>query len=227
MIEISLLLAFGFLLGMKHALDADHVVAVSTIVSKSKSIRKSSLIGAFWGLGHTTTLLIVGIAILALKLVIPQAMALSFEFLVGIMLVALGLVIVRKFILEKYHFHFHEHESSSHIHFHSHRRENNHSHMHRPFLIGLIHGLAGTAALSLLVLASVQTIYQGILYILIFGLGSITGMLIMSSAISLPIIFSSKFINLRKIELTAGLLSVLLGLVIISETYSWIYSVIY
>jgi sulfite exporter TauE/SafE len=213
----------GLILGVRHALDADHVVAVSTIVSKNKNLFKSSLLGAAWGLGHTSTLLLVGLVVLIFKLSIPTKIALSMEFAVGIVLVILGLSVTKEFFLDKIHLHPHEHKSSIHLHLHSHKARPNHSHEHqmkpehKTFIIGMIHGLAGSAALMLLVLTTVSTLYQGILYILIFGLGSILGMVVISTIISLPFTYTTaKFDELNyRLRLTAGFISILLGIAII------------
>lgn len=224
--SFAAILGLGLLLGMKHALDADHVVAVSTIVSayKRMSIRKlwrSSLIGAFWGLGHTLTLLLVGIAILIFKLTIPEEWALGFEFAVGAMLVILGLLVARRMIRERWHLHPHEHEGQTHLHWHSHKDITDHSHAHlkKSLLVGMVHGLAGSAALMLLVLATIKSVWQGILYILVFGVGSIGGMMFITTAISLPFLWAARLEKTqRAITALAGLASIALGLTIMYET---------
>ncbi len=207
------ILVLGFMLGLKHALDADHVVAVSAIVSENKNLKKSSLLGIFWGFGHTFTLLLVGLIVLIFKISIPQAVALSLEFLVGVVLVVLGLS-----VLQKVHLHYHLHEEGKHIHVHTHEHENSHSHEHKSFAVGMVHGLAGSGALMLLVLATIDTVAQGVFYILIFGFGSILGMLLISTAIGLPFAATANFENLNmKIRVIAGIISVLLGVAIIIE----------
>lgn len=217
------ILLVGLILGIRHALDADHVVAVSTIISKNKNLLKSSILGVAWGLGHTSTLLLVGLLVLIFKLSIPTKVALSIELAVGIVLVILGLSVVKEFFLDKMHLHCHRHESNAHLHLHSHKERSDHSHEHemksehKTFLVGMVHGLAGSAALMLLVLTTVSTPYQGVLYILIFGLGSILGMVAISTIISLPFAYTAtKFEALNyKIRLTAGFLSIFLGISII------------
>lgn len=212
------LLGLGFILGLKHALDADHVVAVSTIVSQTKSLKISSLFGALWGLGHTTTLLLVGLTILSLKLTIPDKIALSFEFLVGIVLVILGVDVLRKVVKEKLHLHGHRHDKIIHTHFHSHNHPFFHNHTHKSIAVGMVHGLAGSAALMLLVLATVKSVVQGLLYILVFGIGSILGMLIVSGIIGLPFLLTAKFDKIHNgIKISAGVISILLGSIIIYE----------
>lgn len=116
-------LVLGFALGIKHALDADHVVAVSTIVSKYRNPLKTTLVGVFWGIGHTTTLLLVGIAVIGFKLVIPDQLALSMEFLVGVVLFALGVQIVWQYLPKKKHIHIHDHVDKMHGHEHFHLRK--------------------------------------------------------------------------------------------------------
>jgi ABC-type nickel/cobalt efflux system permease component RcnA len=211
------ILGLGLLLGMKHALDADHVVAVSTIVTENRRLWRSALIGAFWGLGHTLTLLLVGIAILGLALTIPERVALSFEFAVGVMLVLLGLLVIRRMVRERWHLHAHEHQGQTHLHWHSHRDTAGHEHGHLPYkslLVGMVHGLAGSAALMLLVLATIKSVWEGILYILVFGAGSIGGMMLITTVIGLPFIWAARLERVhRVITAAAGLVSIGLGLV--------------
>ena len=211
------LLGFGFLLGIKHALDADHIAAVSTIVARNKSIKESSLLGMFWGFGHTIALLVMGLIILLLKITIPEKVALSFEIIVGIMLVILGISVMMQIIKDKIHIHKHKHRKDSHFHFHSHRYIKNHSHTHKSLYIGILHGLAGSAVLSLLVLSTINSIWLGLLYILIFGTGSILGMMLISSIISIPFMLIPARLENTKNALKAfsALISIFLGLSII------------
>jgi high-affinity nickel permease len=212
------LLGLGLLLGLKHALDADHVVAVSTIVSQTGSLKKSSFYGVIWGLGHTVTLLIAGGIILGFKLAMPDKMALGFEFLVGIVLVILGLDVIRRMIKEKIHVHAHDHSGISHTHFHSHGKRTTHSHAHKSFIVGMVHGLAGSAALTLLVLSTVKSVFQGLMYILVFGAGSIAGMFIVSTIIGLPFVLAAKFEKMHTlIGFLAGTISIVLGIMIMYE----------
>lgn len=221
--ETSLYAAFGLglILGIKHALDADHVIAVSTIVSEHRSLKWASLIGAFWGLGHTVTLFAVGLLVIGLRLTIPPRVALGLEFLVALMLVILGASILwRSFGPEKLHLHAHAHNPETHAHFHLHgSREEDHGHGHpfnsmrKPFLVGMVHGLAGSAALMLLVLTTIPSPLAGLAYILIFGFGSVGGMLILSSLVGLPFILTARrftALNLW-IRVVAGAASVAFG----------------
>ena len=226
--ELGLLaaLVLGILLGSKHSLDPDHVVAVSTIVSEYKNPLRSFWVGISWGLGHTTTLLIIGIVIIALRLTIPERMALLFEFTVGVMLVGLGIQVIYSFRKKKVHQHAHGHEEEAHHHFHSHLKNPEHVPEHhnthgigKPFLrrksyvIGLVHGVAGSAALTLLVLASIESPIAGLAYILLFGLGSVLSMGIMTVIIGLPFVISAgRLPNLnRTIQFAVGSLSILFG----------------
>ena len=215
------LLGFGFLLGIKHAFDADHIAALSAIVSKNEPIKSSSLLGMFWGFGHTISLLVVGLVILLLKISIPEKIVLSLEFIVGIMLVLLGINVVMAINKNKIHFHKHIHGKEEHIHVHSHKLKKNHAHEHttlyQSLSIGLIHGLAGSAAITLFVLTTIKSFWIGMIYMLTFGIGSMAGMIMVSSIISLPfIIISSKFKKIHKImDVSAGLISIVMGLSIL------------
>lgn len=219
-------LALGFVLGLKHALDPDHVVAVSTIVGESKSVKRSSLVGTFWGLGHTMSLLLAGIVVIALKVRISDRLALWMEFAVALMLVLLGLrAMIKPLRGWKIHVHRHTHDGSSHIHVHMHRpgEEQAHQHRHliglgaRPFFVGMVHGMAGSAALMILVLATIPSAVAGLLYIAVFGLGSVGGMLIMSSLISLPFVLTRKRFRVLSegLQVAVGLFSLSFGLFLV------------
>lgn len=219
-------LGLGVLLGIRHALDPDHVVAVSTVVSEDKNPFRSFWVGISWGLGHTTTLLIIGVVIIGLRLTIPDRLALLFEFLIGIMLVGLGLQVIYKFRRRKLHQHDHGHNQNAHQHYHSHDQEQSHPTRHhllpavgKPFLrkksylVGTAHGIAGSAAMTLLILASIESTLASMIYILVFGLGSVLSMGVMTILISFPFVISANRLpNLnRSIQLTVGTASVLFG----------------
>jgi len=222
--EQSLLAIFGLglLYGIQHATDADHLVAVSTIVSEHKSFKWASFIGAFWGLGHTTTLFLVGLVVIGLRVAIPPRLALGLEFLVALMLVLLGSRILwRSFGVEKIHLHSHAHNPETHSHFHvhdSHGQDHSHAHpfrsMRKPFIVGMVHGLAGSAALMLLVLTTIPSVAAGIVYIVVFGIGSVGGMLLLSGLIGLPFILTAQRFSRvnRWIQVAAGVASLLFGL---------------
>ncbi len=191
-------LLLGLVVGLKHAVEADHLAAVSTIVSERKSILSSSIVGFLWGLGHTMTLLIAGLAVILLHIRISERTALALEFCVGIMLIALGANVIRKLARgDKLHIHQHTHGGHQHAHFHTHDsvsvRHVTEQHTHhgfslnlRPLFVGMIHGLAGSAALMLLVLSTIQSPLVGLFYIFIFGFGSIGGMIAMSALVGVP-----------------------------------------
>lgn len=224
--EASLYAAFGLglILGIKHALDADHVIAVSTIVTEHRSFKWASLIGAFWGLGHTVTLFMVGLLVIGLRLTIPIRLALGLEFLVALMLVFLGASILwRSFRQQRLHTHTHAHNPETHIHFHVHERsEEDHSHSHpframrKPFFVGMVHGLAGSAALMLLVLTTIPSPLAGLAYIVIFGIGSVGGMLALSSMIAVPFVLTARRFTLlnRWIRILAGGTSIGFGFIL-------------
>ena len=217
------LLGLGLILGLRHALDPDHIAAVSTIVSESRSVRRSSLIGTFWGLGHTMSLLIAGVLVIALKVQISDRIALWMEFAVALMLIFLGLkATLRSLRGWKLHRHRHMHDGSTHSHLHLHREGDERAHRHRhliglgarPFFVGLVHGMAGSAALMILVLATIPSALAGLIYIAVFGIGSVGGMLIMSSLISLPFIFTRQRFNVlsQGLQVAVGLFSLGFGL---------------
>ncbi|MCK5635889.1 MAG: sulfite exporter TauE/SafE family protein [Thermoplasmatales archaeon] len=211
--NVLAILALGFALGLEHAFEPDHVVAVTSLISKEKNLKKASFLGAVWGLGHTTTLVIAGLIIITLKVTIPENIALSLEFLVGIVIVLLGIYVIWDLIKNKKHIHKHEHDDNTHIHFHSHKKRESHNHYHKSFAVGLIHGVAGSASLMLLVLSTMESVGIGITYILLFGIGSMVGMLIVGGLISLPFIFTSKrFTSLNKgIRYATGAFSIIFG----------------
>ena len=212
------LLSLGFILGLKHSLDADHVVALTAIISQVKSMKESSFFGMVWGIGHTATLFMVGLIILFFKLKIPDTLALYFEFIVGIVLVLLGLDVLRKVFRNKPHLHRHKHDKIIHTHFHSHGASTPHSHIHRSFIVGMVHGLAGSAALMLLVLTTVDSFFHGLTYILVFGAGSTLGMLMVGGIVGLPFLLTSRFENIyNNVRILAGTISIILGLIIMYE----------
>lgn len=198
MIEPSFLtlLSLGFLLGLRHALDSDHVAAVSTVLTQRPSLKASGLIGFSWGIGHTLILLLVGLIVLWFRVPVPELLAHVAEGAVGVMLVVLGGLLGVKLIKERWHVHQHDHNGSRHVHLHSHAVVVDHGHLHwwresvRPLCIGMAHGLAGSAALLLLVVSSARTVMEGLVYIAVFGCGSILGMMLIGLALSLPVVWS-------------------------------------
>ena len=213
------ILVLGFVLGLKHALDADHLVAVSTIVSEKKGFWGSSLVGALWGLGHTASLLAVGLIVIAFHFHIPDRVALAMEFSVAVMLIMLGANVLWKVYKGgTFHVHTHEHNDRLHIHPHVHEHGTGRAHDHtagvgkKPFFVGMVHGMAGSAALMLLVLATISSRALALLYIGIFGIGSVGGMFLMSALIGLPFAFTQKHARLNLIvRVTAGMVSFCFG----------------
>ena len=196
-------LGLGLVLGLKHATDADHVVAVTTFVSQERSLLRSCSIGAFWGVGHTLSLAIAGLIVIVLKVNISEWLSARLEFLVAVMLVALGVrVLFQKRVVQTT-------EASS-----------GHGHAHwthfglRPLLVGMVHGAAGSAALMLLVLSTIRSPLEAFLYILIFGFGSIVGMLAISLLLVLPFHWARGRMaaSYQPIQLMAGLFSCVFGL---------------
>ncbi len=222
--------ALGFFLGMRHATDPDHVIAVSTIVARHRSVSGASLVGALWGVGHTLTILIVGGGIILFGWVIPERLGLSLEFAVGLLLIFLGILNLRgiaQLIADlrsdhgQLHSHAHSHGDYVHDHAHGHSPE---QHPHspdqtplswidrhfgklslyqavRPLVIGVVHGLAGSAAVALLVLATISDPWWGVLYLLIFGLGTVVGMMLVTAMVALPFTYTQ--VHARR--LNAGL----------------------
>jgi ABC-type nickel/cobalt efflux system permease component RcnA len=224
-------LAFGFVLGLKHATEADHIAAVSTIVSERRSILQSASVGALWGIGHTLSLLVAGLFVIAFGVAIPERAANVLELVVALMIVFLGTRLLYIVLRgrQNVHVHKHTHDGKAHVHLHFHDDRHahdttlTHSDMHnglsgwRPILVGVVHGLAGSAALTLLVLSEVVrngTAVLGFVYLFVFGVGSIGGMLLMSSLIGVPIALGVRFFQriLLPMRLLAGLLSTTFGI---------------
>lgn len=195
------ILSLGFILGIKHAIEPDHIIAVSTIASRSKKLSQSALAGVFWGIGHTATLFFIGITFIFMKNSISDKVSMSLEFLVGVMLVYLGIVNVLS--VNKNHQHDHVNHSEY---------GDNHFFVKSSF-IGLVHGLAGSAAIVLLTMSTVNSFWQSVAYILIFGGGTIAGMLLFTTVIGIPFVFSSSKKEINSLfTIISGFISVLFGL---------------
>jgi ABC-type nickel/cobalt efflux system permease component RcnA len=257
MITLLSIIALGFFLGMRHATDPDHVIAVTTIVSRQRSIRHAALIGILWGLGHTITIFLVGSAIILFGVVIPPKLGLTMELSVGLMLILLGVLNLSGFtswITETFtpssrdgqdhshphvHSHTHTHQQGDFVHAHPHHHQpEQHGHAEdatpvgwmdrifgqlglyqavRPLAVGLVHGLAGSAAVALLVLTTIRDPRWAIAYLLVFGLGTIAGMMLITAAIALPFKYSqSRFARLnRGLAVASGILSIAFGIFIV------------
>ncbi|HEX8139222.1 MAG TPA: hypothetical protein VF544_16785 [Pyrinomonadaceae bacterium] len=222
------LLGLGLLFGLKHATEADHIVAVSAIVSQERSLLRSCSVGALWGVGHTAALVLVGILVLALRVAVPDSVANWLEFGVALMIVALGTSALLRALTRRrdFHLHKHKHDGVAHIHIHFHEQGSEHegrvtAHSHavsrlgfKPLLVGAMHGLAGSAALTLLVLTQVESAALGLVYLAVFGIGSILGMLLMSGLIGLPFALTARrFSGVHYgLQTVAGALSIVFGL---------------
>jgi len=223
-VSTASVLAFGLLFGLKHAVEADHLAAVSTIVSERKSLLSSALVGGLWGIGHTISLLVAGVIVIVLHIKIGERLALALEFGVALMLITLGLNALRKLVRGgKFHIHQHRHFGRAHLHPHLHDAapEETDTNTHhglrfgaRPLLVGMVHGVAGSAALMLLVLSTITSQLVGMAYIVIFGIGSIGGMMLMSAVVGLPVhLTANRFKFVPRVLLgLAGCFSVCFGL---------------
>ena len=222
------LLGLGLVFGLKHATEVDHVVAVSTIVSEHRSVLRSALVGGLWGVGHTASLVVTGAIVLALRIAIPDGVSNWLEFCVALMIIGLGVSALMRALRRRTdaHIHEHSHDQVAHIHIHFHERGTTHaekaaSHRHavsqiglKPLLVGAMHGLAGSAALTLLVLTQVESATLGLLYLAVFGIGSVLGMLLMSGLIGLPFALSTRRLSgvHYGLQTVAGALSIAFGL---------------
>jgi len=230
---LASILALGFLLGLRHATDADHLAAVATLATRSRSVAQTVLQGVAWGTGHTFTLMLFGGAVLVAGAVVPPRAVLALELAVGVMLVLLGADALFRLRRERVHFHAHRHaDGVAHFHAHSHRGEGaahdpaHHEHTHargfpaRALLVGMVHGMAGSAALVLLSLEALRSPGWGLLYIAIFGLGSILGMAVLSAAIAVPLRLSSRHLSRAYDGLAAaiGLATLMIGCYVVYRT---------
>ncbi|MFN2579196.1 MAG: hypothetical protein ABR607_16105 [Pyrinomonadaceae bacterium] len=229
----AFVLWLGLIFGIKHATEADHLVAIATIVSETRSVVRSALVGVFWGLGHTFSILLVGVLLILLRIEIPGRVATFFELAVALMIILLGSRTLY-FALRKHnraHTHPHSHGRWVHTHLHFHDSEHAHAlphlrrHNHgqqakltgwRAVFVGVVHGLAGSAALTLLILTQLtggDSQLLGLAYLLVFGAGSVGGMLFMSAAMSVPLaVAPAHFQRINvPIRLIAGIGSVVFG----------------
>ena len=226
-------ITLGFLIGLQHALEADHIAAVASLASDKTGLRRIARHGAIWGLGHAITLGAFGGAVFALKLSLTETVASGLEFLVGVMLVALGLRVVWKVWRDRVHFHVHRHAGGdAHFHAHSHagdvrdHRNSAHDHFHphgswkRSLAVGMMHGLAGSAALVALTASMASSAAAGLAFMAVFGLGSIIGMAAFSAVIAVPLSLTAKTMTWahRGLQVAAGVTALGFGLHIMVET---------
>ena len=226
------ILFLGFLLGMRHALDADHIAAVASLITKNNSISDSVKQGVVWGLGHTITLFLFGSIVILMDSLMPERIALGLELAVGLMLIVLGMDLLKRLHKNKVHFHRHTHDDGhEHFHAHSHKGEKehspqNHKHEHtkgfplRALFVGLMHGMAGSAALILLTLQTVKSPITGLFYMGLFGLGSIVGIAALSVVISIPLRLSPKSLTWAHngFHIAIGVATILLGTALAYES---------
>jgi len=248
MATVLSLIALGLFLGMRHATDPDHVIAVSTIVTRQQTLRGGLLIGGLWGVGHTLTIIGVGGAIILFSIVIPPALGLSMEMTVALMLVVLGLWNLTG-ILQRLrdqavgrgdgHAHVHQHGDYVHSHSHGHGRDD-HGHRGedtpqarldrylggiglyqflRPLVVGLVHGLAGSAAVALLVLTTITDPRWALAYLVLFGIGTIVGMMLITLVVAAPITYASRrLVHVQHyMRVASGLLSLAFGLFLVYQ----------
>lgn len=204
--SVASMLLFGLVVGLRHAFEADHVAAVSAIATQRKSWVGSSLVGGLWGLGHALALFAAGAAVLLLQLRIPAQAELTLELCVGLMLVGLGANAVFKLVHGD-----HDHRHARHAHDLTPGKG--------PLLVGIVHGLAGSGALMLLVLATIPSPLLGLAYIAVFGLGALGGMMALSALIALPALLAAQRFERAQagLRLAAGALSIGVGLLLVYE----------
>jgi ABC-type nickel/cobalt efflux system permease component RcnA len=228
---VKSVLVLGVLMGMRHALEADHLAAMATLASRTRSVPAAMLQGAAWGLGHTLTLFLVGGACLLLGASVPAPWARRLELTVGVMLVLLGGQVLWNMWRRRIHVHVHQHgDGVSHLHAHRHAAEEahdpgRHAHAHardlplRAVAVGVVHGLAGSAALLLLTAFNVGSFWLGLAYIALFGLGSLLGMAVLGAAIAVPLYASASRLGRlhQGLEALVGLITIGIGVRLLYE----------
>ncbi len=222
----------GLFLGMRHSTDPDHVVAVSTIASRERSVGQGALIGMLWGVGHTLTIFLVGSGIILFGVVIPPRVGLSMEFSVALMLVILGVLNLTgalRWLRERFapvnRSMVRESASSGTA---GNAAESSLDRLmsrygsyqvFRPLVIGLVHGLAGSAAVALLVLSTIRSPLWAIAYLLVFGIGTVIGMMLMTSAMAIPVAYTGKHFEVagKYLSPISGIVSTAFGLFLIYQ----------
>lgn len=227
---LTSILLLGFVIGMQHAFEADHLAAVSALVSRKRSVSAMTGHGLIWGLGHTLALLVVSGIVLVSRVSLPESFGPTLERVVGLVLIVLGAQVAYRWWRDRVHIHVHEHEGGTrHFHSHSHRDDpqgrvhdpERHEHEHRHFeggvktlLVGLLHGAAGSATLVVFVAASLDSPVTGLLYVLLFGLGSILGMAVLTAVVALPLTATARKLTWANhtLQLAIAIGSVLIGI---------------
>jgi hypothetical protein len=225
------ILGLGFLLGMQHAREADHIAAVSSIAARRSHVADIVKHGLTWGLGHTLTLFVFAGAAILLGRAIPETIARPMETAVGVMLIGLGAHVLWRLWRDRVHFHKHGHgDGTVHFHAHSHARETAphvrtaHAHEHgfrwRTLLVGLMHGMAGSAALLVLAVSQASSSAVGLAYVALFGIGSMIGMGALSTLIAVPLAISARWLTWanRGLQGAVGLATIAIGIVTVVET---------
>lgn len=222
MLDLVAIIGLGFLLGMRHATDPDHVIAVTTIVTRERDVKQAALIGMAWGAGHTLTILAVGSALITFRLVLPPRAGLGMELAVAVMLILLGIRNMGGLFGsagaagQGHHGHPHPHVHES-VSIHLADRSFGSARLYcllRPLVIGVVHGLAGSAAIALLVLSTIHNSQWAVMYLLIFGIGTVLGMMVITTTTASALRLGG-MVNTRlgqHFRLAAGVLSVAFGL---------------
>jgi ABC-type nickel/cobalt efflux system permease component RcnA len=221
-----LIIIAGLLIGLVHAFEPDHIGAMSTQLikntnkSKKQDLRNltvvASLKGALWGAGHTSSIILIGLLIAGLSLNIPDDFFISAEVLVGLMLITLAIfTFTNKSIFKQKHVHPHTHSDGI-SHTHSHEHNENHKHGHKAYLIGCVHGIAGSGSLVALFASTMNGFDMMIYFLILFGIGSIIGMTVASGVMGLPFILLSKVNSITKyLRYTIASITFIIGLNII------------
>ena len=251
MISFLSIIAVGFVLGMRHATDPDHVIAITTIVSHQRKVTRAALTGIFWGVGHTLTIFVVGNFIILFGIVIPARVGLSMELSVGLMLLILGSMNISAFVrslpvasqpAEPRLVHSHPHGHGDYIHSHEQLGHAPEAHSYnagttplaildrlfgttglyqqaRPLVVGIVHGLAGSAAVALLVLTTIRDPHWAVAYLLVFGLGTVAGMMVITMSMASAFTFFGKKQKEfpRRLGLASGLLSLIFGILLVYQ----------